>query len=255
MVLTVHHLGISQSERILFLCEELAIDYKIIHHTRDPIGAPESLKSVPGNSTGKAPFIEDPEAGITMSESAAICDYLLAKNAAGELGSQNLEKNLEKNLAKSYGEPGYIDFVYWYHFSNGTLQAMLTRFTFFEIGQIPEDNAAQKFSMLGLHETLRVMDERLKNSKWLAGEDFTVADIMSVYSLTSKRYFGPLVSYKDYPNIVRYLKDIGDRPAYQKAMEKGDPQMKLLLGAEPPGKTLIQAGGVESDFWRKESHI
>ena len=74
MVLTVHHLGISQSERILFLCEELAIEYKIVHHTRDPIGAPESLKSIPGNSTGKAPFLEDPEAGITLSESAAICD-------------------------------------------------------------------------------------------------------------------------------------------------------------------------------------
>jgi glutathione S-transferase len=143
MVLTVHHLGISQSERILFLCEELAIDYKIIHHTRDPIAAPESLKSVPGNSTGKAPFIEDPEAGITLSESAAICDYILAKNSAGELGRQNVGKK----LAKSYGEPGYVDFIYWYHFSNGTLQALMNRFTVFEIGQIPEDNMAQKFSM------------------------------------------------------------------------------------------------------------
>jgi glutathione S-transferase len=78
---------------------------------------------------------------------------------------------------------------------------------------------------------------------------------MSVYSLTSKRYFGPLVSFKEYPNVVRYLKDIGDRPAYQRAMEKGDPDMKLLLGAEPPEKTLIQAGGVKSDFWRKKSNI
>lgn len=248
MVLTVHHLGISQSERILFLCEELAINYEIVHHTRDPIGAPASLKSVPGNSTGKAPFIEDPESGVTLSESAAICDYILAKNAAGELGSQNLDKK----LTKSYGEPGYTDFIYWYHFSNGTLQALMGRFTFFEIGQIPQDNAARKFSEHGLHETLKMMDERLENNKWLAGEDFTVADIMSVYSLTSKRYFGPLVSFKKYPNIVRYLKDIGDRPAYQRAMEKGDPEMKLLLDAEPPEKTLIKGGGiVKAEFWKK----
>lgn len=251
MVLTVHHLGVSQSERILFLCEEMGIDYKIIHHTRDPIAAPQSLKSVPGNSTGKAPFIEDPEAGITLSESAAICDYILAKNGAGKLGKQNPAKR----LTKSYGEPGYVDFIYWYHFSNGTLQALMNRFTFFEIGQIPEDNMALKFSMHGLHETLRIMDERLKNNKWLAGEDFTVADIMSVYSLTSKRYFGPLISFRDYPNIVRYLKDIGERPAHQRAMEKGDPDMKLLLGVEPPEKTLIQAGGVKSDIWRKSSHM
>ncbi|KAF9701402.1 hypothetical protein EKO04_000545 [Ascochyta lentis] len=251
MVLTVHHLGISQSERILFLCEELAIEYKIVHHTRDPIAAPQSLKSIPGNSTGKAPFIEDPEAGISLSESGAICDYILAKNAAGELGSQNLDKK----LSKTYGEAGYVDFIYWYHFSNGTLQALMNRFTFFEIGQLPLDNAALLFSMHGLHETLRIVDERLKSSKWLAGEDFTVADIMSVYSLTSKRYFGPLVSFNEYPNIVRYLKDVGDRPAYQRAMEKGDPDMKLLLGAEPPEKTLIRAGGVKAEFWRKKSHI
>ncbi|KAJ4321536.1 hypothetical protein N0V94_002855 [Neodidymelliopsis sp. IMI 364377] len=251
MVLTVHHLGISQSERIIFLCEELAIDYKIVHHTRDPIAAPQSLKEIPGNSTGKAPFIEDPEAGITLSESAAICDYILAANAAGKLGSQNLEKK----LSKTYGEPGYVDFLYWYHFSNGTLQALMNRFTFFEIGQIPQDNAAQKFSLHGLHETLKMMDERLKSNKWLAGKDFTVADIMSVYSLTSKRYFGPLVSFEEYPNIVRYLKDIGERPAYRRAMEKGDPDMKLLLGAEPPKKTLIQAGGVKADFWRKKNNI
>ncbi|KZM23374.1 Glutathione transferase [Ascochyta rabiei] len=252
MVLTIHHLGISQSERILFLCEELAIDYKIVHHTRDPIAAPQSLKDMAGNSTGKAPFIEDPEAGITLSESAAICDYILAKNAAGELGSQ---KKPEKKLAKTYGEPGYVDFVHWYHFSNGTLQALMNRFTFFEIGQIPPDNAALRVSMHALHETLRILDERLKSCSWLAGEDFTVADIMTVYSLTSKRYFGPLVSFTEYPNIVRYLKDVGDRPAYQRAMEKGDPEMKLLLGAEPPEKTLIQAGGVKADFWKKKSHI
>lgn len=245
MVLTVHHLGISQSERILFLCEELGLDYEIIHHTRDPIAAPESLKSVPGNSTGKAPFIEDPEAGITLSESAAICDYILAKHG----------QNAGKKLAKSYGEPGYVDFIYWYHFSNGTLQALMNRFTFFEIGQIPESNMAAKFSMAGLNETLKIMNERLQNNQWLAGDDFTVADIMSVYSLTSKRYFGPLVSFEGYPNIVRYLRDVGDRPAYRRAMEKGDPDMRLLLGAEPPKKTLIQAGGVKSDVWKKKSNM
>lgn len=247
MVLTIHHLSISQSERILFLCEELAIEYKIVHHTRDPIAAPQSLKSVPGNKTGKAPFLEDPEAGITLSESGAICDYILAKHAAGELGSQGMEKK----LAKTYGEKGYVDYVHWYHFSNGTLQSLMSRFTFFEIGQIPGDNVAQKLTNQGLHDILKIIDERLRDNKWLAGEDFTAADIMTVYSLTTKRYFGPLVNLKDYTNILRYLKDIGERASYQRAMEKGDPEMRLLLGAEPPEKTLIQVGGVGSGIWKK----
>lgn len=247
MVLTVHHLGISQSERILFLCEELSIDYKIVHHTRDPIGAPQSLKDVPGNATGKAPFIEDSEADITMQESGAICEYILAKNAAGQLGSQLQEKR----LFKTFGEEGYADYLYWFHWSNSTFQALLSRFTFFEIGQIPEDNAAYKWSIAALHQTFVLLDEHLGKNKWLAGQNFSAADIMTVYSLTSKRYFGPLISFAKYANILRYLKDIGDRPAYQRAMEKGDPEMRLLLGAEAPAKTLLQVGGVGSDIWRK----
>ena len=77
-MITVHHLGISQSERIVWLFEELGIEYKLVKHTRAPMLSPESLTSIPGNNTGKAPFIEDPDAGITMSESAAICDYVVS---------------------------------------------------------------------------------------------------------------------------------------------------------------------------------
>lgn len=247
MVLTVHHLHISQSERILFLCEELAIDYRIVHHTRDPLAAPQSLKHVSGNATGKAPFLEDPEVGITLQESGAICEYILAKHAAGQLGDQTQSPK----LSKIFGEEGYADYLYWFHWSNGTFQALLNRFTFFEIGQIPEDNAAYKWSMAGLDQMLGLLNEHLAQNKWLAGRDFTTADIMAVFSLTTKRYFGPLVSYAKYPNILRYLKDIGERPAYQRAMEKGDPEMKLLLDAEAPLKSLVLAGGVGSDIWKK----
>lgn len=247
MVLTVHHLRISQSERILFLCEELAINYRIVHHMRDPLAAPQSLKDVPGNATGKAPFLEDPEAGIALQESGAICEYILAKYAAVQLDNQT---NRPK-LSKTFGEEGYADYLYWFHWSNGTFQALLNRFTFFEIGQIPEDNAAYKWSMVSLNQMLGLLDEHLAKNKWLAGQDFTAADIMTVFSLTTKRYFGPLVSYAEYPNILRYLRDIGERPGYQRAMEKGDPEMKLLLGAETPPTSLVLAGGVCSDIWKK----
>jgi glutathione S-transferase len=247
MVLTIHHLRISQSERILFLLEELSIDYKIVHHTRDPLGAPQSLKDVPGNATGKAPFLEDSEAGTTLQESGAICEYILAKHAAGQLGSQSPGNR----LFKTFEEEGYAEYLYWFHWSNGTFQALLSRFTFFEIGQIPEDNAAYKWSMAGLNQTLALLDEHLATNKWLAGRDFTAADVMTVFSLTTKRYFGPLVSYAEFPNILRYLKDIGDRPAYRRAMEKGDPEMKLLLGADAPAKSLMLVGGVGSDIWKK----
>lgn len=36
-------------------------------------------------------------------------------------------------------------------------------------------------------------------------------------------------------------------------MEKGDPEMRLLLSAEPPSKTLLTEGGVDSDIWKKDA--
>ena len=37
-------------------------------------------------------------------------------------------------------------------------------------------------------------------------------------------------------------------------MEKGDPEMKLLLGAKAPSKTLIELGGVGADGWKKQAN-
>ena len=51
---------------------------------------------------------------------------------------------------------------------------------------------------------------------------------MIVFSLTTMRYFQPY-DLSDFPNITRYLGRISARPAYQRAMEKGDPEMSLLL--------------------------
>ena len=104
MTIVVHHLGISQSERILWLLEELGLEYKLVKHVRDPVMAPESLKSVPGNKPGKAPFIEDTDAGITLSESNAITDYIIFKYGNGRLALPTSNNNFE-------------DYLYWKDFA------------------------------------------------------------------------------------------------------------------------------------------
>lgn len=235
MVLKVHHLGISQSERIVFLCEELAIPYELHLHTRAPMLAPESLKSIPGNLTGKSPFLEDTSAGITLSESGAIAEYIIHRHGGG-------------NLAVPPSAPNYADFLFWFHWSNATLQPQMAASMW-----PATDEATGKFREARLHAALGTMEARLKESKWLAGEEFTVADVMPVWTLTTQRYWGPLLDLSRYPSILRWLKDIGERPAYQRAMAKGDPEMRLLLGAEPPAKSLLSEGGVTSDVWKKDA--
>lgn len=238
MVLQVHHMEISQSERILFLCEELNIPYNLIRHKREPLLAPKSLQEVPGNHTGKAPFLEDPDSGICLSESGAICEYILAKTG-------------DAKLCKKYGDEGYVDYVYWFHYANAGLQPAMVGSMFLMHSALSEDDKTKAWAKQRLDSALKLMDDWLRDNKWLAGEDFTAADIMSVYPLTTQRYFGPNVSLGAYPNILRYLKDVSERPGYKRAMEKGDPDMKLLVGAEAPETTLITEGGIESGIWRK----
>ena len=101
-MLVVHHLDISQSEHILWLCEELEATYVLIKHTRDPIISPESLKRVPGNDTAKSPFVKDTMIKTKMSERSAIVEYIIYKYGKG-------------GLAVKPDELNYSDWLYWSH--------------------------------------------------------------------------------------------------------------------------------------------
>ncbi|MEO6625422.1 MAG: glutathione binding-like protein, partial [Burkholderiaceae bacterium] len=74
------------------------------------------------------------------------------------------------------------------------------------------------------------VDKRLAEVPFLAGQELTAADIMTVFSLTTMRLFRPY-DLSRWPNILAYLQRIGERPAYQRAMQKAEPDMTPLLGA------------------------
>lgn len=260
-MLTVHHLSVSQSERILFLLEELEIPYKLVKHMRDPIVSPQSLKSLPGNGTGASPFLEDSDVGRTLNESAAICEYIIHKYRNGRLAVKPNEDN-------------YLDYLYWFHYSNGTFQPAMVDVQFGEAAGLDSSNQLQGFMYLRMKWALELVDKRLGESKYFAGDELTAADIMMMYSLTTQRYWlGPIADLSPYPNTLRWTREVADRPAYRRAMEKGtvggyspialealrlladtqagDPEMKLLLDAEPPKIAMMAAGGVTSDHWKK----
>lgn len=104
MTLTVHHLQVSQSERVVWLCEELGINYELKNYKRDPLFAPTNYKAL--HPTGAAPVIEDN--GKVIAESAACVEYIAQVHGNG------------KFFVKP-GQKEYADFVYWFHFANGRL--------------------------------------------------------------------------------------------------------------------------------------
>lgn len=120
---------------------------------------------------------------------------------------------------------------------NGSFQPTLGR-SMAARGAADENNPLQAIAKDRLQRALNGLNDRLAENEWLAGGQFTLADIMVVFPLTTMRYFFPYSLHK-YENIVRYLKRVGSREAYQRAMQRGDPQMDLALGADPPKHAMM----------------
>lgn len=126
------------------------------------------------------------------------------------------------------GHPDYAAYLYWFHFANGNLQPAIGRLMSVSRAKLGADHPVQKATQERLDRVLAWVDARLGDVPYLAGEEFTAADIMSVFSLTTMRLFQPF-DLAGYPNIRAYLQRIGARVAYRRAMERGDPDLVPML--------------------------
>jgi glutathione S-transferase len=211
-MLTVHHLGVSQSERVVWLCEELGIPYALKRYERraDNRLAPPEYKAL--HPIGAAPVIVDGD--LVLAESGAVVEYLIHTHGGGR-------------LAVPPGRPGYADYLYWFHFANGTLQPAMGRLMLLRRAGLPAGNPIRAAAEARLALALEALETRLQESPCLAGPELTAADIMTVFSLTTMRNFLEF-DLGGYPAIPAYLARIGARPGYRQAMAKADPGLPPL---------------------------
>ncbi|EKV09907.1 Glutathione S-transferase, putative [Penicillium digitatum PHI26] len=223
MPLKIHHLGRSQSERIVWLAEELGIKYDYVFHKRDPLLAPQSIKDL--HPSGTAPVIEDDNSPFTknkvvLAESGAIIDYIIA--AYGEGRFARTPKDGEE----------YIQFLQWYHWANASLQPALLRVFMNKRSSDDPEAPFVKLADTKLECAFSMIEARLgETGSYLVGNDVTAADIMAVFTLTTMRGFSPIdFDEQKHKNILAYLKRVGERPAYQKAMKicEGEDFVPLL---------------------------
>lgn len=212
-MLTVHHLGKSQSERIIWLCEELEIPYELRRYERDPVTilAPPELRAL--HPIGAAPVITDGD--LVLAESGAIAEYIIAKYGDG-------------HLALIADDDDFAQYLFWFHFANGNLQPNMGRNMILRRLSLAADNPTLLAMQGRLDRALGLVETRLGEAAYFAGGAFTAADIMMVFSLTTMRLFLPF-DLAPYPDILAYLQRIGARPAYRRAMAKGDPDMVPML--------------------------
>lgn len=209
--LIVHHLGMSQSERIVWLCEELGLDYDLVRHDRDPVTrmAPAAYRAL--HPMGIAPVVTDGD--LTLAESGAIVDYLVARHGGG-------------GLTVAPDSPAYPDYLFWLHVVNGTL--MPSEMVGMIVSIVAPDVDAGPLAERG-ERVIAMAEDRLGQVPYLAGERFSSADMMMVFPLTTMRVFRPR-DLVPFPNIRAYLQRIGERPAYRRAMAKAEPGFTPMLG-------------------------
>ena len=206
-MITIYHLETSRSERIVWLMEELNLEYQLEIFPREPTGAaPSPLKAI--HPLGKAPVIRDGD--TVIAESGAIVEYLINRHAAGRLAPQP--------EALSY--PRYL---YWLHFAEGSLMSLLL--IALVLSRVPEAAASPVTARINerIKQMLAFVDSELGSGPWFAGEDFTAADVMMTFPFTTLKHFLD-VDTAPFPNIVAYLKRIESRPAYQRAMARAGPR-------------------------------
>ncbi|MCZ6831876.1 MAG: glutathione S-transferase [Gammaproteobacteria bacterium] len=201
-MLTVHHLNNSRSQRILWLLEELELDYNIVNYQRDATTnlAPPELEAV--HPLGKSPVLTDGE--HTVIESAAIIDYILRQHGGGKL--RPAENTVQ-----------YEQYLQWLHYAEGSamLPLMLKMYT----GRLPDGGAdLQPRINDELNRHLGYMDRSLADAKWFVGNTFSGADVQLSFVVE----LVPLLhSLETFPNLAAFRNRIHARPAYQRALDKG----------------------------------
>ena len=185
-MIVVHHLNNSRSQRIVWLLEELGLDYEIAHHARDAVTrlAPPELLEV--HPLGKSPVIED--GSVVVAESGAIIEYLIERHGNGA-------------LAPARASADWVAYVQWLHYAEGS--AMLPLMLALYAGRLGDAAAPLWPRIQGeIAANLGYMNTAVTGRSFLVGDSLTGADIQIAFVLEAADANGVLAAY---PEAARYL--------------------------------------------------
>lgn len=216
-MITVHHLNNSRSQRILWLLEELGLEYEVKRYQRDPktMLAPASLREV--HPLGKSPVITD--GALTLAESGAIVEYLVERYGNGR-------------LIPAAGTPDRLRYTYWLHYAEGSAMPPLLLKLIFDqiekssmpffvrpIAQSIVNRVKRSYIEPQITQHLDYLEAEIGKSTWFAGSEFTAADIQISFPLEAAAARAGLNASR--PKLMNFLDRIHARPAYQRALERG----------------------------------
>ena len=210
-MLTVHHLRLSQSERIVWLCEEMGIDYevKLYNRREDNNLAPDAYKAL--HPMGIAPVITDGD--FVLGESGAIIDWIVAQYG-------------DRGLVPAKDHADFADHLFFYHWANAT--SMTNGMMALVASRMVDGGKIPPFVADRMAKSWQIIERRLGEAEYFGGSQLTTADIMMGFQLTTSRLMSGM-GIEGMCNLQAYLKRIGERDAYQRAMAKAEPGMPPKL--------------------------
>jgi glutathione S-transferase len=221
MTTIIYHAEARRSERIAWLLEELDRPYELVFKPGDVVGSFDPLRAT-GHPFPMAPVVQDGE--DLMIESAAILETLLNRHGEGR-------------LRPPLGSTEHVRYLEWLHFAESTAwpriqQEFINRAL--PPAKTPEAEA-RRFG--GSDRVLKYYDATLADRPYLAGDDFTAADIQNHFiirlglsaaanrrGVPSKLLQPDAEAFAPYPAVADYMSRLGERPAFQRMMKITMPQ-------------------------------
>lgn len=220
MQIRLFHKTNSRSQRIVWLLAELKLDYELVFCDNNPSDQNSAHIKHP-HLLAKFPTVQicenDGSDVITLAETAAIADYF--SYLCNDLGIAQLTHQ-EIQL-----------YYYWKNFAEATLMPDLALKQIFAaivartpwavrfVSQLLKLGFDRGYLNHTLHQHLQMIDEHLKDHSYVAGQQFTIADLLLWFPLLACTQSNP--AFESLAHIQRYLLLIQSRPAFQRALEKG----------------------------------
>jgi len=204
-MLKVHFVAGTRAGRVVWLLEELGLEYEvnIMPFTKEGLKSSEHRAR---HALGRVPVLEDGD--ISIFESGAIIDYVLERHKNG-------------GLKPSSDAPEFPFYLQWYHYCEGMVMPPMNQIVVQTILLPPDrrDETVLNQAKNLLTKSLAPVNENLGDKDYLIG-DFSAADMMLGHSCFMANRLGCVND--EMLNIKDYVARIADRSAFQKAITMGE---------------------------------
>ena len=184
--------------KVSIMLEEIEMPYEVhsINIAKDEQFQPHFLKVSPNN---RIPAIVDRDNNYSLFESGAILLYLAEKS--GKLINTDNRDDYYRTL----------EWLMWQMGGVGPMFGQVHHFIKYNKGKSEYSETRYSNEARRLYG---VMDKKLSNSQFIAGNDYSIADI-SIWPWTA-RFDWQEIDLNEFPNVTRWYKEISSRPAVQK---------------------------------------